>query len=155
MSEEINIKFEKEEKPPEEELLKEQKKQILEKMEQEEMEEAPEEIEEKVEEVKEKGITTGALTEIGVILWNSIAVKKGYEPISNEEKEFLKEHTRRLEEKYASRLAVVQYPEVEALISWISVLLPKWVKKQKEQMEGKVVSANAVPIQKEITQGGK
>jgi hypothetical protein len=132
---EIKIEFEKEEKLPEEELLKEEKKQVLKQMEQKEKEEK-EQIEQKEQvEEKEEIPAEGRLAEILAMVWNSIAVNKGYEPLNEQEITFLKQHSVRFEEKYMSKIAIVQYPEVEFGLALTFTLLPKWIKKQREQVK--------------------
>ncbi len=113
----VNIKFENEPQPPEEETLKQEKKTIL-----EEQQGAEQQAQQPQQ---EQGVETGSLASIIVMNWNKIAVDKGYEPVSDRELEYLKEHSQRLEAKYSGKLAVLKSPELEFAIALIHVFAPK------------------------------
>ena len=64
-------------------------------------------------------------------VWNETAVEKGYDPVTEQQDEFLRRHTARLEEKYLKdRMNLL--PELEAALSHAVVYLPKWLKHIRE-----------------------
>ena len=66
------------------------------------------------------------LAAIGYETWNQVAVDRGAEPISDEQKRFLDARTRKLEEKWLKNIQLL--PEIEALMGHIVVYVPKYAK---------------------------
>ena len=73
------------------------------------------------------------LAAVGYETWNEVAVARGAEPISDEQKRFLDARTRKLEEKWLRNIKLL--PEIEAALGHVVVYLPKYVKYQKQKKD--------------------
>ena len=73
----------------------------------------------------EKGFISDMISEA----WNDIAVGKGYDSVTDTQKQFLSMHSARVEEKYLKKIEL--YPEIEAGLAHFIIYFPKWVKKNK------------------------
>ena len=74
------------------------------------------------------------IARMGADTWNEIAVSKGYEPVTDAQKDFLQKHTNRLEEKYLrDRINIL--PEVESALVHVVVYLPKYLRKHAQKKE--------------------
>ena len=67
--------------------------------------------------------------------WNTEAVGKGYEEISQKQQDYLDKNTAALEDKYLKDINLA--PEIRAGLSHVVVYVPKWLRHQKTKKEKK------------------
>ena len=67
----------------------------------------------------------GSVATLLSMIWNSATKGKDYEPITYAEHDFLVLHSARFEQKYAGKLSIMQYPELEFAVALFSVIAPK------------------------------
>jgi hypothetical protein len=113
----VDIVFEKNEKEPFEDKIKQEKQEII------------EDNKAEAEAQPEAEAPEGSLATTIAMLWNKIATDKGYEAVNDKEVEYLKQHSSRLEQKYANKIEVIKYPEIEFLLANLMVFAPKIYKK--------------------------
>ena len=78
--------------------------------------------------------SNGLLSDIISDMWNDIAVTKGYEAVSDEEKIFLTKHAQRFE---AERINKIMNPTTEFVITELYVYGKKYLKKRLSDRKNK------------------
>ena len=120
----MQINWTDEPETPTEKVLQKEKQEILQdtqQMQQPVQEHAP-------EQQTQPNEIDGSTADVIAMAWNTAAVAKGYEPITDKELIELRKHTARFDAKYRDKLQYIKSPEAEFIGAHVLIYLRKVAK---------------------------
>ncbi len=123
----MKVEWEDNQKSETEDVFKKEKQeQYKETLEQEELQAQEQEDNSQNDEEAEETTKPKSISGLIKLIWDKIAVVKGYEPLNDNDIAYLDEHTRRFAEKYTNKISGVASPEVETILAIALTLIEKY-----------------------------